>query len=98
MLVNWNLLAFDGFGVVRIIRNPEESPKPDLPIILMTDNGSVARITEALQVGAHEIFLKPFSPLALEQRLRSILRQPRPMVRSRGRYIPQPRPGAWVDN
>jgi DNA-binding response OmpR family regulator len=90
-------MALDGHEVVRIIRSPDDFPQADIPIILMTDDGSVARIAKALLIGAHEILLKPFSPRALEQRLRSILKRPRPMVRSQGRYFPEPRQGSWID-
>ena len=96
LLINWNLFALDGFEVVRIIRS-YDFPKPDIPIVLMTDSSSVSRIVEALQIGVHEILLKPFSPLMLEQRLKSILTMPRPMVRSQGRYIPEPRAGACIN-
>lgn len=97
MLINWHLPALDGFEVVRIVRSPDDFPKPDLPIIMMTEVGSVSRITTALHIGVHEILVKPFAPRTLERQLQSVLMSPRPMVRSEGRYFPAPREGANMD-
>ena len=97
MLINWHLPALDGFEVVRIVRSPDDFPKPDLPIIIMTEVGSVSRITTALQIGVNEILVKPFAPRTLERQLQSVLMSPRPMVRSEGRYFPAPQEGANMD-
>ena len=93
LLINWSLSVLDGCDVIGIIRHLD-FPKPEIPIILMTDNSTVSRITEALEIGVHEILLKPFSPRALEQRLRTVVTVQRPMVRMKGRYVPQARTDA----
>lgn len=90
MIINWEMPSLHGHEVVRKVRVPGEFPKPDLPIIVLTEVGTQSRIVEAFWIGAHDVLLKPFSPKALEQRLRGILLTPRPMIRKDGRYFPAP--------
>lgn len=44
-----------------------------------------SRTTEAIRLGVNEFLVKPISPKTLQQRLLSILLDPRPMVRA-GKY------------
>lgn len=97
MIINWDMPSLHGSDVVRKVRSPGGFPKPDLPIIVMTDVGTQSRIVEAFWVGAHDVLLRPFSPKAIEQRLRGILLAPRPMIHKDGRYFPAPRANANID-
>ncbi len=46
---------------------------------------------EALRLGAHELLLKPTSPKALQDRLLSVMLNPRKLVRLGNAYVPEPR-------
>ena len=91
MLINWDLPVLDGTEVMRIVRSPGVFPKPNLPIIMLTDIGKRSRVTAAVRLGVHEFLVKPISPKTLQQRLLGILLKPRPMVRAGKYYIPMPR-------
>jgi two-component system, chemotaxis family, chemotaxis protein CheY len=66
-------------------------PRPNLPIIMLTNRGQRSTVIEALRGGAHEFLIKPTSPKALGDRLASIVIKPRPMVKLGKYYVPQPR-------
>ena len=91
MIMNWDMPVLDGPEVMRIVRSPDSFPKPNLPIIMLTDLGLRSRVHAAIKLGVHEFLVKPISPLVLQQRLLSILQHPRPMVRAGRYYIPMPR-------
>jgi two-component system, chemotaxis family, chemotaxis protein CheY len=74
-----------------IVRSPGVFPKPNLPIIMLTDIGLRSRVTAAIRLGVHEFLVKPISPKTLQQRLLGIMLKPRPMVRVGKYYIPMPR-------
>ena len=91
MILNWDMPVLDGPEVMRIVRSPDVFPKPNLPIIMLTDLGLRSRVHAAIRLGVHEFLVKPISPKTLQQRLLGILLAPRPMVRAGSYYIPMPR-------
>jgi CheY-like chemotaxis protein len=91
MIMNWDMPVLDGPEVMRIVRSPGIFPKPNLPVIMLTDLGLRSRVTSAIRLGVHEFLVKPVSPKALQERLLGILFAPRPMVRAGNYYIPMPR-------
>jgi CheY-like chemotaxis protein len=91
MILEWSLPVMDGPTVMRAVRSPDNFPKPNLPIIMLSDSGESSRIYTALRLGVHEFLIKPISSKALQQRLLGIVLKPRPMVLADGCYIPRPR-------
>jgi two-component system chemotaxis response regulator CheY len=91
MILDWEMPVLDGREVMRIVRSPGMFPKPNLPIIMLTDRGLRSRVQTAIRLGVHEFLVKPISPKTLQQRLLSIMLKPRPMVRAGKYYIPMPR-------
>jgi len=91
MILDWDMAILDGREVMRIVRSPGMFPKPNLPIIMLSDRGLRSRVTAAIRLGVHEFLVKPISPKTLQQRLLSIMLNPRPMVRAGNYYIPLPR-------
>jgi two-component system chemotaxis response regulator CheY len=91
MLLDWDMPVLSGMEVVRIVRSPGVFPRPNLPIIMLTDRAHRSYVTEALRAGVHEFLLKPTSPKALRDRLMSIVFKPRPMMQLGELYVPKPR-------
>ena len=91
MILEWELPVLDGREVMRIVRSPGVFPKPNLPVIMLSDRGLRSRVTTAIRLGVHEFLVKPISPKTLQQRLLGIMLRPRPMVRAGRYYIPMPR-------
>ncbi len=100
-IVDWNMPKLDGPGFVRLVRSPMTFSYPDVPIIMLTGHGERSRVLEALQLGVNEYLLKPVSGHALQERLVSVLTNPRPIVQRPGYYGPEPRTnvgGIHADN
>jgi DNA-binding response OmpR family regulator len=91
MLLEWDMPILDGMEVMRIVRSPGVFPRPNLPIIMLTNRGQRLCEMEALRAGVHEFLLKPTSPKALQDRLMSIVTRPRPMMKLGDYYVPEPR-------
>jgi two-component system chemotaxis response regulator CheY len=91
MILDWDMPVLDGREVMRIVRSPGVFPKPNLPVIMLSDRGLRSRVTTAIRLGVHEFLIKPISPKTLQQRLLSIMLKPRAMVRAGKYYIPMPR-------
>ncbi|HWM83621.1 MAG TPA: response regulator [Pseudolabrys sp.] len=91
MILDWEMPALDGPQVMQIIRSPDNFPKPNLPVIVLTRYGQRSRINAALRLGVHEFLVQPTSPAALRDRLMSIVVRPRPMMWIGKYYVPRPR-------
>ncbi len=91
MLLDLDMPVLNGMEVMRIVRSPGVFPRPNLPIIMLSQRAKRSYVVDALRNGAHEFLLKPTSPKALCDRLTAILTKPRPMVKLGEFYVPQPR-------
>jgi CheY-like chemotaxis protein len=91
MILDWDMPGLNGQEVMRIVRSPGVFPKPNLPIIMLTDVGKRSRVHTAMRLGVHELLVKPISPKALQLRLVGLVIKPRPMIRAGRYYIPMPR-------
>jgi DNA-binding response OmpR family regulator len=58
---------------------------------MLTSVASRTRVQEAMRLGVHEVLTKPTSPKRLQDRLLSILVNPRPMVQVGKYFVPEPR-------
>ena len=90
-IMEWDLPVLSGSQVIKIVRSPDVFPKPHLPIIVLTSYGHRQCVHEALRLGVHEFLVKPTSPMALRNRLLSIVVKPRPMMQIGKLYVPEPR-------
>ena len=91
MLMDWDIPVLSGAQVMRIVRSPGLFAKPFLPVIMLTPRASRTRVSEAIRLGVHEVLTKPTSPKMLQDRLLSILVNPRPMVQIGKYLVPEPR-------
>lgn len=91
VILDWEMPGLDGPAFARMVRSPETFPYPDVPIIILTGHGERSRVVEAIRVGINEFLLKPVSTKALQDRMISVLANPRPVVQSGSYYGPAPR-------
>jgi two-component system chemotaxis response regulator CheY len=91
VLLDWDMPVLDGMEVMHIVRSPGVFPRPNVPIIMLTNRARRASVLEALRAGVHEFLIKPTSPKALRDRLTSIALKPRRMVQVGDFYVPEPR-------
>jgi two-component system, chemotaxis family, chemotaxis protein CheY len=91
VILDWEMPGVDGPAFLRMVRSPDTFPYPDVPIIMLTGHGERSRVIEAVKVGVNEFLLKPVSSKALQDRLVSVLTNPRPVVNTGDYYGPAPR-------
>ncbi|HEY7997881.1 MAG: response regulator [Pseudolabrys sp.] len=91
VMLEWGVPLLDGLELTRIVRSPGVFPRPNIPIIMLTERAHRSSVREALQAGVHEYLVKPTSPKALRDRLMSIVAKPREMMQLGENYVPEPR-------
>ncbi|MEO1174821.1 MAG: response regulator [Myxococcota bacterium] len=67
-LVDWNMPNMNGLDLVKNLRSNPMHLKT--PIVMVTTESDVSRMTTALEAGADEYVLKPFTKEVLEEKLR----------------------------
>lgn len=70
----------NGVELMRMIRNPNASKNPYIPIIVATAQSQKKTIVEVRDAGATEILCKPFSITGLYRRVQNIVINPRTYV------------------
>lgn len=65
-LVDWNMPVMDGLSFVKAARAEGFA---DLPIIMITTEGSMEYVTRAIEAGANEYLMKPFTKESLRDKL-----------------------------
>jgi CheY-like chemotaxis protein len=91
VILDWEMPGVDGPAFVRMVRSPDTFPYPSIPIIMLTGHSERSRVVEAVKIGVNEFLLKPVSSKALQDRLVSVLANPRPLIRTDDYYGPAPR-------
>ncbi len=91
MIMNWDIPLISAPELMRIVRSPDTFPKADLPILMVTEIAWESRVDLAISLGVHEILASPMSCNTMKQRIWSMLRRPRPMIRAGDHFVPMPR-------
>jgi two-component system chemotaxis response regulator CheY len=81
VILDWQMAGMNGPEFVRQVRSADAFAHPNVPIIMLTGHGEQSRVIEAMRLGVHEFLVKPVSGKALQERLASVLLNPRPMVK-----------------
>ena len=66
-LVDWNMPEMDGLTFLRTVRS--ESHYAALPVMMVTTNVELAKVSEALEAGANEYIMKPFTKDMIREKL-----------------------------
>ncbi len=91
VLTDWYMPNRDGSELVRFLRNEKNSPNPYVPIILLTAYTEKQHVLKAAELGVNEILCKPISATALYRRIYNVLYKPRPFIRTKTYFGPEPR-------
>jgi two-component system chemotaxis response regulator CheY len=67
VLVDWNMPEMDGLSFVRAVRAKDEYAS--LPLMMVTTNVELNNVAEALDAGANEYMMKPFTMDILRAKL-----------------------------
>jgi two-component system chemotaxis response regulator CheY len=67
VLVDWNMPVMDGLALVQALR---ATPEYDaVPVVMVTTESEVERVLQALEAGANEYLMKPFTKEGLLSKL-----------------------------
>lgn len=69
-LVDWNMPVMDGLEFLRSVR--AEARWRDLALVMVTTESEIEHMIEALEAGADEYVMKPFTPAVLREKLQLI--------------------------
>jgi two-component system chemotaxis response regulator CheY len=69
-LVDWNMPEMSGIEFVRAVRNPPYATAAR--IVMVTTETEIPQMVEALQAGADEYVMKPFTPDTIVSKLRLV--------------------------
>jgi two-component system chemotaxis response regulator CheY len=67
VLVDWNMPEMDGISFVRAVR--ADGGYDALPLMMVTTNSELANVSEALEAGANEYLMKPFTGDMVREKL-----------------------------
>lgn len=81
LITDIKMPIFDGIELTQMIRNPDSSKHPYLPIIMLTAYSERKRVLMARDSGATEFLCKPVSANALYKRIQNIIENPRPFIK-----------------
>ena len=69
MLFDWNMPHMDGLTLVKRVREKDKAT----PIIMVTTEAEKTRIIDAVKAGVNNYVIKPFTPDALMERVKSTM-------------------------
>ena len=67
VLCDWNMPEMDGVEFVRALR--AESIYANLPVMMVTSEGDMSRVSIAIEAGANEYLMKPFDKSQVLEKL-----------------------------
>jgi two-component system chemotaxis response regulator CheY len=67
VLVDWNMPELNGVGFVRAVRAIRAYDS--LPLVMVTTNNEIEQISMALEAGANEFVMKPFTQDVIREKL-----------------------------
>jgi len=91
VITDWSRPDFDGIELTKMIRQPDTSPNPFVPIIMITGYAERNRVFEAREAGVSEMLVKPISAKALYSRIAKVVLNPRPFIRTETYFGPDRR-------
>lgn len=84
IILDWNMDPLDGLDLTRMVRQPNDSANPFVPIIMLTGHTEMKRVMEARDSGINEFLAKPVSAKRLYERIKSVIEKPRPYIEVKG--------------
>ncbi len=91
VIADYRMVPMDGLGLTLRIRDGEAGIDPFTPVIMVSGHSEKSRICQARDAGVTEFLVKPISATLLYYRLRAMIENPRPFIRSSDFFGPDRR-------
>jgi len=82
LITDWNMQPIDGIAFTRMVRLQPDSPKPLIPILMVTAHTEASRVTAARDAGVTGFIKKPITARLLFERVSLALTDARMFVRT----------------
>jgi two-component system, chemotaxis family, chemotaxis protein CheY len=73
VITDWVMKTLSGIELVRLLRDPEESPHPGVPIIMITSNAAQDEVLKAHEAGVDAYLAKPVTPETVYKRISQVI-------------------------
>ncbi|MGE0254563.1 MAG: response regulator [Alphaproteobacteria bacterium] len=74
IVTDWEMTRLDGLTFVNLVRSSPQSPRPDVPILMLTSHARMERVRQAREAGIDGFVVKPFSARTLLEKILSVTR------------------------
>lgn len=91
LITDIKMPIFDGIELTQMIRNPDGSKQPFLPIIVLSAYSEKKHVIQSRDAGITEFLCKPVSANALYRRIQSVIESPRQFIRTNSFFGPDRR-------
>lgn len=91
IVTDWHMPEMDGLEFIKKIRKDPDSPRRNVPIVMISGLNASTRITKARDLGVTEYLVKPFNAQDLAKRISHIINQPRDFIMTEDFYGPDRR-------
>lgn len=91
LITDIKMPIFDGIELTQMIRNPEGSKQPFLPIIVLSAYSEKKHVIQARDAGVTEFLCKPVSASSLYKRIQNMIENPRQFIRTKDFFGPDRR-------
>ena len=85
--VDLKMDGLDGFEFAHLIRNGTDSPNPYLPLIMVTSDGKLSTVKQAIDCGIDDYLTKPIKPIDVFNRIRAAVSKPRRYIQTKSGYF-----------
>jgi len=73
VITDWVMKTLSGLELVNLIRDPNESPHPSVPIIMITSNAAEDEVLKAREAGVDAYLAKPVTPESVYKRISQVI-------------------------
>ncbi len=87
ILTDLAMSPMSGTQLLRLIRQQTMEPLCYIPVIVITAHATERRVAQLFEWGAHHVLAKPMSSAMLQNRLRSLVKDPRMMRLDGDRFV-----------
>ncbi|MGI9380773.1 MAG: response regulator [Methyloligellaceae bacterium] len=91
LITDIKMPIFDGIELTQMIRNPDSSKLPFLPIIMLSAYSEKKYVLQARDAGVSEFLCKPVSASTLYKRIQNVIENPRQFVKTSSFFGPDRR-------
>jgi two-component system, chemotaxis family, chemotaxis protein CheY len=91
VITDWAMPIFDGLELTQMIRQPDSTSNPYVPIIMLTGHSEKKRVIAARDSGVTEFLAKPISAKGLYQRILNVVANPRFFIKTKTYFGPDRR-------